>query len=145
MVRSKKEIVSYIAGLFDGEGSIYIRKATINKNRSHYSLVVRLTNSHKGSLDFCCNYFNAGSVQQRKPVVGRLQAYDWILRSKEAENVLKILLPYSIIKAPQILLALEFRKTIIPNRGRYGFLTEDEQLKRQNIQMLIRNYNKGIL
>ena len=107
------ELLAYMAGLFDGEGSIsitrkrYGSKARTRRVWSGHSVTVSIANK---SLEACQLFRDAfgGTINtdrrhQRGPV------YHWQAAARIGEAALSALLPYSRIKRDRILLALEFR------------------------------------
>jgi len=108
------EVLAYMAGLFDGEGSIsitrkrYGTKARTQRVWSGHSVTISVANK---SLEACQLFRDAfgGSINtdrrhQRGPV------YHWQAAAQIGETALLSLLPYSRIKRERILLALEFRQ-----------------------------------
>ena len=105
---------AYIAGLFDGEGSISICKfRTKNKNYvcPHYILLITCTNTFKPIIEWLDTVL-VGSKQVRKREWGKENwktSYAWMASAKKALEVLKIIFPYLKIKKEQSKLAIEFQ------------------------------------
>jgi len=111
----EKELL-YVAGLFDGEGCVEINKHEYWKNAKStiYTMSLSLNNTHKPSVTHMKELFGgcvykktADKRQNRKPL------WHWSVRAKQAEIVLKKLLPYLRIKKEQALIALKFRETFV--------------------------------
>src|SRR3990167_4700333 len=136
----KKEL-AYIAGLFDGEGTIFIEgkksyaKGAISK--THY-LQLSIANTHKETIDWVKSFLCFGQIikieQGNKPL------YNWRGYGVEAIVFLKLLLPYLKIKREQALLAIEFQKS---KRHLNGVKSrKDEIIKRDNYKNEIAKLNK---
>ena len=102
---------AYLAGLFDGEGCIYIGhpgKAD-NLPDGKYQLVVTLSNGHQGIIQNVQTAFG-GFLQIQHVHDGRRHlGYTLHLRSRKAANFLRSVLPYLKIKRAEAILALEFQ------------------------------------
>ena len=105
MKRKKKVNISYIAGLFDGEGCITTSKImkdnpTMNKRYSCTTIRMELTNTDFGLVQDCYKFFGKiGHVCDIKPrltVIGNKSKPQkrWQLTHRQVEKVLKKLLPY---------------------------------------------------
>lgn len=102
---------AWAAGFFDGEGcvSIQCKKKPANKS-SWFVLSVSVHNTHLGSLERLKEMFGFGTLYTNPAIEGRRQGYRWILSGGIGERFLRTIQPYSVVKAEQIRLALEFRK-----------------------------------
>lgn len=104
--------LSYIAGFFDGEGSVvlYRRKSGWAK-RLDYALLVHITNTNRGVLDWVasvvggCVYLEKSLDPTRRRPVYRWQA------TKNPAGFLRLIRPYVRLKKPQIDIALAFQET----------------------------------
>jgi len=138
----KKEDLFYLAGLFDGEGSIYITQ-THKRKKIYHNLTVRLTSTNKEILDWCKEIIDLGTIQIRKKIDNRKQAYDWSLKGRQAEKLLKILHPYLRIKKKQaeigILFFLDRRERF---KGRANPLTKEDIERREDLRLSIRKLNQ---
>ena len=105
MKRKKKVNISYIAGLFDGEGCITTSKImkynpTMNKRYSCTTIRMELTNTDFGLVQDCYKFFGKiGHICDIKPrltVIGNKSKPQkrWQLTHRQVEKVLKKLLPY---------------------------------------------------
>jgi hypothetical protein len=103
-------LVAYIAGLFDGEGSIGIYPCgPSGYNRRGYHLFVTLTQKDRRILDALKTTFG-GSVQRANT------CHHWRLYANDAAEFLRLLRPYLILKREQAELAVMFQR--LPWRGR---------------------------
>lgn len=103
--------IRYLAGFFDGEGSIGIYQNTssskINPDSGFYLKVQLTQNNHGNALeifDYLKENFG-GNVSHKKTLSGK-DGLRWQIGSTKAVNFLKALLPFSVTKHDQILLAL---------------------------------------
>jgi len=114
-IRGKRTLKSldYLAGFFDGEGSIFIAK--INNKKSGniwYRLSVSCGNSDKRPIDMLRTFnphlklfiYRSGRKETYKP------AYQWLATGNTALNFLKVIKNKLIIKRKQALLGIEFQE-----------------------------------
>ena len=99
--------IAYIAGFFDGEGCIRIKKA--NQGGNSYYLWVAITNSNKGILDMVRDLFG-GQVRLAETSKNK-DIYHLLITSSEACDMLKILSCFLIEKKEQALLGIKFHET----------------------------------
>tara|TARA_R100001530_G_scaffold127_1_gene249 strand:+ start:31 stop:399 length:369 start_codon:yes stop_codon:yes gene_type:complete len=113
-MKNKKANISYIAGLFDGEGCITTSKImkynpTMKKRYPCTTIRMELCNTDFGLVKLCQAYFQEGNMYNIKP---RKKGYKpqlrWQLSHRQVERVLKKLLPYlhnkeKIKKAKEVL------------------------------------------
>ena len=105
MVNIKPEEIAYIAGLFDGEGSIYI-----SKGKKQYFLTVSITNTDLYVLEFIKNLLHIGKISKSPDkTMKHHKVYRLRLYSNDAKNFLEIVLPYLRVKTEQAKLAIEFQ------------------------------------
>jgi len=105
MVNIKPEEIAYIAGLFDGEGSIYI-----TKGKKQYFLTVSITNTDLYVLEFIKNLLYIGKISKSPDKnMKHHKVYRLRLYSNDAKNFLEIVLPYLRVKTEQAKLAIEFQ------------------------------------
>jgi hypothetical protein len=91
---------AYLAGLFDGEGSVgfFGRKASRN-GRKYGKLMVRISNNCRSVLDWASTVTGSGSVHQRTPRNPRWQIlYECVLAFEAARQFLWLVRPYLRIK-----------------------------------------------
>jgi len=98
------EDLSYIAGFFDGEGTVYIYRG---------GLFVSVSNTDLTVLDWLKESFG-GSVVTHKPKPPRKTVYHWTVASRIGATFLYAIQPYVKMKGERIELALEFQRTIRP-------------------------------
>ena len=114
--------IEYIAGLFDGEGSVRI---TFEKRRNK-PYVFKMKNPTRGNFQMGASVANTHLYVLRKlkeKFGGRLSAdskrkdkphwkncFTWSIASKSAENFLRAIEPFVIIKKNHIKIALKFQE-----------------------------------
>lgn len=111
--------IAYIAGLFDGEGSVGIYRSTNGKSdKIYYSVKLSIVGTHKPMIEAVYNYFNIGlfTTQKRQavqktpsgPVLGK-QGWRWSVTDRNGvKHVLESIRPFLIEKADQVDIALKY-------------------------------------
>ena len=111
------EDIAYIAGLFDGEGSIHIKRGIENKKK-HTGKGRRISNSMRISMEitmtdesvlrYVHEVLGVGTLN-RKPRKGKrkdgtkyLMQYRWRCTFRDAYYVCRLLWPYAHTKMPKI-------------------------------------------
>lgn len=97
----KKEILSYAAGIFDGEGTV----AVYCYHDKHYKLRVSVSNYNSNVLEFLKKYFG-GSVSGGKTN----KLYIWLTSGNISLNFLILVYKYLIIKKQQALVGIKFQQ-----------------------------------
>lgn len=118
----EKETLQYIAGFFDGEGSIGIYYRQRNKDRFH--LRTQLTNNENKDarrlMTYLANKFG-GNLSEQNTLSGRIK-YNWQLNSDKAAYFLRKIEPYLILKKAQAIIAINWQEQRPPlvrdKRGR---------------------------
>lgn len=107
--------LAYIAGFFDGEGSITIHEnckpSPRGKNPNH-TMQVSIGNTNPKVLLYLKNKFG-GCISYRKPTLkpNHRNVVQWTIRAKLALPFLIAIKPYIQMKKKQINLAIKFQKT----------------------------------
>lgn len=116
---------AYLAGFLDGDGCIHISCGNVtNSHVPYHRLNVIFSQADKPFLDKWRDKAGMGRVylvrevgaEDSKGIVTRKTLYSWCLTTREAETMLRWLLPYLDIKKEQAEIALLYRKT----KGRQG-------------------------
>ena len=137
------EDIAYIAGLFDGEGSIHFKRTT-EKKKKHKGKGYRTSNSLRLSMEITMTdesvlrwlheVLGVGTLN-RKPRKGRrkdgtkyLMQYRWRCTFRDAYYVCKLLWPYAHTKLPKIQQVIEhYAKDVVMN-GKVVSLEQYKQL-----------------
>ncbi len=142
VTRLTKVQIAWLAGLIDGEGCISIVKGKPkgeNKSTIYYlSLAMNMIDKPTIKL---VQKLTGGSVCKR--VVrgpNKRTFYSWTLTCQRALELLRIIKPYSITKATQVRLGIEFQSRIKPNGHR--LLTASELKIRDNYYTRMRQLKR---
>jgi len=153
------EQIAYLAGIIDGEGSIYIGNFSCNPRTGakYFQTNMEVTNSDKSLLDWLLNTFG-GRVykytEKQTPKCHRKEYYRWIVTGDRLTHLCELLLPYLICKIRQCKIMIEMRKTFnSPEnqrsvKGQCGFQVNSKEILdyRQSLMdeirsLHIRNYS----
>lgn len=110
----KKTDLAYTAGIIDGEGCIYIAKATAqyNKLRPRYGLFIKVASTD----EWLCQWLKfawGGSIiliPNHSRNTKWSDAWNWTIQTNQALLLLKAILPYLRLKRPQAELAIQFQE-----------------------------------
>jgi len=143
---------AYWAGFVDGEGSIGIMKT-----KSSHFLRITISQNKKYIVEEAKEEFGFGSVgsstARERKINGIITSkktvmWYWNTTTNQAEEVLKLLLPYLRIKKNQALLALQFqkykRKTTVRGQkkgGGYQSMSKEVLNKRESFKQEISKLN----
>lgn len=110
--------IAYIAGLFDGEGTVLLERTNQKRGYRHsYSLVIAVEVSNKDVIEWLHEklpiIFPTIREINRPPYRTYFQVRSYNVR---ALNLLEAIAPYMIIKKPECAIAKRFMKTV-PRRG----------------------------
>lgn len=97
---NRQTALAYFAGFFDGEGCVSIVGS---------SLAARISNTYLPILELFKDYFG-GAVGICRSTHDARQGYQWSIYGKRAEDMLTLLLPHLIEKAPQARLGILYRE-----------------------------------
>ncbi len=98
----KEHELAYLAGIVDGEGSIGI---THHKVRKSYSLRLQVANTSNNLMHFLSRF--GGHIYEHKMHSSyHKQRYDWMVIGKKAQEIIRQIAPYIIIKIEQAKIAL---------------------------------------
>lgn len=110
-----KEELAYIAGLFDGEGSVsFIWNASRKNGKKYGRLRAKITNTDLAVLRWVQHRFG-GAICKKKPTGGK-QAYDLVFSCQKARNFLQAICPYLQIKKTSVAEKVGLDKTYIKAR-----------------------------
>jgi hypothetical protein len=105
--------LAYLAGIIDGEGYIGIDSCYKRKGRqSTHQLRVGVVNTSPELIMWLKETFGGSWSKREKPMSEKhSQCYQWRAEAKIAENILRLVVPFLIIKCEQVRVALMFRET----------------------------------
>jgi len=132
---------AYVAGFFDGEGSVSIVKSDRSKFRPNpspmWGLRITISNQHLPILQWMHKEFNGALFTQTS---GKSGVYRLILQTKQAENFLQKIQPWIRVKKGQVELALTFQEIRASRFSRYR-LTEEEITLYDTIMLAMQTLN----
>lgn len=147
---TRDKINIYTAGIFDGEGCVSIAKGKKGKkyskpNSFYHKLYVCVTNGSANLIKFLYQNYG-GHIYSRVVRSPRHKpCYKWGLTQQEAEDFLKELLPYLIVKKEQAELALLLRETVdVRNRRNGGGLPQRTVNIREILWYKMRRLNSDV-
>jgi LAGLIDADG endonuclease len=137
---------AYIAGFFDGEGSISIRKQNVKYYSVSYYPSVSIVNTHKPVIKYIQNFYGGVLSLHSQYETRRRVKKLWklIFRLKELKKLLTDLHDYLFIKKVQSEIVLEFLK--IPRGCKNGYHGYIQRLSKEQIKerrLLYRRYKKA--
>lgn len=133
----------YAAGFFDGEGSVTIHHATRKSSKYvHHTLQVTINNTDESVMTALKNKY--GGYLLKNPLKeGKRQFYTWTLRDSSSKEFLTAILPFSIVKRPNIEIALEYIGTIIKQEKgkKKQYVTQELWEKREALVERLSHFN----
>lgn len=140
--------LAYVAGIIDGEGTIFISKGKPAKERVTPTYVgcLRVGNTDKRLIDFLHVTFGEGGVHERKMSATNANwknCWMWAVTGPAAARAVRAVRPYLRLKGAQADLLLEFVDGFLSFEriGRFG-VSPEEETRRENLRQLIRELNR---
>ena len=125
----------------DGEGSVsLLQRGKRRDGKEFWSLAIQVTGKSKIVIYWLKQIFG-GEVYVENHKNRKSIYYKWMIMGSKAVDFLVIVTPHLKLKKAQALLALKFRKTVLPSTGSRGLRTEKiyqeqksyvEEIKRLN-------------
>lgn len=106
-----KPTLDYFGGLFDGEGSVTITHR-FKDNSEQFYVALSLSNTDIRVLELL-KEIAGGSIHTQKLGVNYIN-YNWYVSHKSARAAIDLLLPYTIIKTEELLVAAKFYDDMKP-------------------------------
>lgn len=112
--------IAYLAGIIDGEGSIYIGNFSCNPKTGakYYQTNIEVTNGSKELIDFLIKVFG-GLVNQytekQTPKNSRKAYWRWIATGERVTHLAELILPFLTAKKRQCEIMIKMRSTYIGN------------------------------
>lgn len=130
--------VNYIAGLFDGEGTVSLSCRKARGTRTTTSCPrVSLTNCYKPVLEDLIETLGYGRIYLKtKNKLGKLPCYSLELSDRQAYNFICLIEPYTVIKKEQINLVKRFyeeTKPMLVGLNKNKSLLEDRTNEKQQM------------
>jgi len=143
----KKTDLAYLAGIFDGEGSIVIHKNKPIKRMVNptYVIEANVYNTNEWIIRQFHFSFGGGVHLQKRQMPsthsGKCPIWVWQISANKALPFLKTLLPYLKLKRGQVEIAIKFQEEKV--RKRYRRSDEKDLAIAEATKLLISNLNKG--
>ncbi len=117
------EELAYLAGMFDGEGSVIIKlKGTYHGGKRYTSHTIQ---AHLGSTDKATpllfqSQFGGSVCADKQRDMGNLACWQWELSATKCSEFLRTLYPFLRVKGHEAQVAIEFQdnKSNLPSRER---------------------------
>ena len=101
--------ISYLAGLFDGEGSVYVKQVTEKRKGKNpckvWKIRMEMSMTDKNVMELFHETLGVGTLKERKfntvPAHYKKQ-YRWTCSHRQALQVCKLFWPHSIVKLQNI-------------------------------------------
>lgn len=138
--------VAYLAGFFDGEGSIFISTEKHNScpHKLRHHLTLRISNTNSDILHLLFSIFKVGVVKKQPTpemeTKGWTQDWVWVIVSRGAVNLLEMMLPYLKVKKKQAELAIKFQSLLMKNPKGHS-ITVEEFIERGELRNKIKELN----
>lgn len=134
------KLLYYLAGFFDGEGSISLFPRNPLKG-SGYFLRVNVTNTNREVLDILKEHFGGRIIIILKPGIIRKDCYRWTIESDKAGKFLITIRDKIRIKKERLEVAIKYLETVekIPS-GK--IIPKEVQRKRKLLYSLMKQLNK---
>lgn len=147
MQDNQREEIIYLAGLFDGEGTICIQRDDRDRDgrkekgwNTVYNVTVRIGMIDQKSIQAYQDFFKLGHVDCEKIYHAYRPMYRWSARAKkDVVTILLQLAPHLRLKKEQALLALRFFEEAPAQRGR--FMTPETVAKREEFFWQMKKLN----
>jgi len=117
--------LAYLAGIIDGEGSIYIGNFSCNPKTKipYYQTNIQVTNTDKPLIDWLHEVF--GGLVSKRTIKqhaenSRKQAYMWTASGERVTHLCELILPYLIVKTKQCEIMIKMRATFTQNHCKKG-------------------------
>lgn len=114
MISTNVADLAWLAGIIDGEGSIFVMKQKRNDRDRDINFILRVSvDSTDPYMTPACQEIAGGPcvTQKRDKRPECSDGLKWQVNGKYAIKVLEAILPYLRVKKHQALLAIEFQKT----------------------------------
>jgi hypothetical protein len=98
--------LGYLAGLFDGEGMV-IANAQERNGSYLFNVRIKITNTNGKVIDWLQETFGGKVYISSRKKSFHKDRYDWTLSCSDGYEIIKQMLPYTIIKTEELELLLE--------------------------------------
>ena len=117
--------LAYLAGIVDGEGSIYIGNFSSNPKtgNAYYQTNMEVTNTDESLISWLVDNFGGRSyayTDKQTPKTSRKPVFRWIISGDSLTELCHLMLPYLIVKIRQCEIMIQMRKTFERKRASLG-------------------------
>lgn len=98
---------AWLAGIFDGEGSVNLSFKPKLSTKGAWVLRLRITNTHRPTIDHISSLMGFGHINVRNKHDNSRESYEWQIEAISAVKFLEIICPFCITKKRQAEVALE--------------------------------------
>lgn len=121
---------AYLAGIIDGEGSIYIGNYSRSKvtGTEYYQTAIEVTNTAESLIDWLITHIGGRKncyTAKQTPQNSRKPVFRWIATGDLVTHICKYIYPYLVIKIRQCEIMMEMRKTYDETGVRAKFSIKD--------------------
>ena len=108
-----KEEIAYLAGIIDGEGSIYIQRRITPKGHYSYFPRFQIVNTNQKLMNWIHKKFGGliYKKSRKKQNIKWKDQIEWFTTRGLLDTLLPLLLPFLIIKKEQAEIMIKFRST----------------------------------
>lgn len=132
---------AYIAGFFDGEGSVIVR-AAIHNNIINYELIISIGQNDTSVLRYIQQIFGGRIANPKYEFTRKKQTPDLRMEASKASFFLEMILPYLKVKRKQAELAIAFQKLIFP-KGKCKKVDQYTWDKRKELHDAVKILNRS--
>ena len=134
-----KTDLAYLAGFFDGEGSIFIDK--------NFGMACAMTSTTKWALE-SLRFSFGGNITKNKKIYNPSQhtTFQWKINSTIAKTFLQAISPYLKLKKPEAEVAIKFqiRKDKIRRINQTRLLSRNERVLREADRILLQKMKEQV-
>lgn len=118
---------AYLAGIVDGEGSIYV---CYDKRNDIYFIEMSVSNTARSLIDWLlANFGGTEKLAGKAKRAGCPDQWAWVVRGRKAQPFISAIMPFLVIKQRQAVLACEFLDTYGNGGKRLSINAQRERIK----------------
>lgn len=130
--------IAYLAGIIDGEGSIYIQRRITKQGYFSYFPRFQVVNTNREIMDWIKNTF--GGLIYDKPRIKhnpkwRMQI-EWFTTVGLMDQLIPLIIPYLIIKKQHAIIMMQFRATFKSNNGSSAIKSDIQDFRLECLQKI---------
>jgi hypothetical protein len=134
--------ISYLAGIVDGEGTMYIQRRLDNGSWTYWTRL-QICNTNPHLIDWIKTTFGGLVYKKERSHIKRnwKTQFEWYSKISMVDVLLPLLYPYLIVKKPQAEVMMQFRKTFEKRKTRK--LTQEMQTLREECMAKLKHLNNS--